>query len=273
MRYCSVASGSSGNCHFIEAGGVRVLVDAGLSLKALESNLISRGIPPQSIQALFVTHEHSDHVKSVGAWARRYQIPVFATEGTWYGMERCLGKMRPEKCYSIRSGQGYRMDGLRVEPFLIYHDANEPVGYSFTAGEEKLVVMTDTGMVSSEMRDMLPGARIAVVVCNHDIDMLMGGSYPLSLKRRIRSNLGHLSNEDCGHLLAELIPDNPDCDYLLAHLSQENNTPETALETVREILQRRLGEGDYRLHMTRRDLPTQVFETQEEPCTGTSIRI
>lgn len=260
MRYCSVASGSSGNCHFIEAGGVRVMVDVGLSMKAIEANLLSRDIRPETIQAIFVTHEHSDHVKGVGAWARRYNIPVFATEGTWHGMEHSMGKIRPEKCYSIRPGHGYRMGELRIEPFLIYHDANEPVGYSFTAGTEKLVVMTDTGMVSSEMREMLQGCQIAVVECNHDIEMLMGGSYPLALKRRIRSNLGHLSNEDCAHLLAELIPANPDCDFLLAHLSKENNTPELAMETVLTVLRRRLGGDGYRVHMTIRDLPTEVFE-------------
>ena len=180
-----------------------------------------------------------------------------------------MGRIESEKCYSIRAGQGYRMAGLRIEPFMIYHDANEPVGYCFTTEKEKLVVMTDTGMVSAEMRQMMQGARIAVVECNHDIEMLMGGSYPFSLKRRIRSNLGHLSNEDCAHLLAELIPDNPECDFLLAHLSKENNTPELAMQTVRQILNYRLGEGEYRIHMTYRDQPTEIFSTEETCGIGT----
>lgn len=156
---------------------------------------------------------------------------------------------------------------------MIYHDAAEPVGYSFTLGEEKLVIMTDTGMVSSEMRQMFSGARIAVVESNHDIEKLMGGPYPWSLKRRIRSNLGHLSNEDCGHLLAELIPQNPDCEFILAHLSEENNTPDLAMSTVLSVLQNRLGPGAYHVELTLRDRPTRMFSTEEEPCIGISIPI
>lgn len=165
------------------------------------------------------------------------------------------------------------MGMLRVEPFMIYHDAAEPVGYCFTWGEEKLVIMTDTGMVSQEMRAMFQGARIAVVESNHDIEKLMGGPYPWSLKRRIRSNIGHLSNEDCGHLLAELIPENPDCEFILAHLSEENNTPELALTTVLSVLQSRLGAGNYHVELTLRDQPTRMYSTEEEPCIGISMPI
>ncbi|MBQ7063681.1 MAG: MBL fold metallo-hydrolase [Firmicutes bacterium] len=263
MRYCSIASGSSGNCHYVEAGGVRVLVDQGLTLKAAENNMRSVGLDPASVQAIFVTHEHSDHIRGVGPWARKYGVPIFATEGTWQGMEKTLGRVDLPKCYTIRPGKGYRMAGLRIEPFLIYHDANEPVGYSFTTDNEKLVILTDTGMVSSEIRTLLGGSRLIVVEANHDIEMLMGGPYPLALKRRIRSNLGHLSNEDCAWLVAELLPDNPGCRFILAHLSDENNKPEVALQTVLDTLRSRYGEGIYPVSLARRDLPTEVFSTDE----------
>ncbi len=260
MRYCSIASGSSGNCHYVEMGGVSVLVDMGTTLKAAADNLMKVGVDPASPVALFITHEHADHIRGVGPWARKFHLPVFATEGTWEGMERTVGRIDPLQKRVIEPGRGYYIRDLRIEPFYTYHDANEPVGYVFTCGSEKLAIMTDTGMVSGEMRKLLAGCKLAVVEANHDIEMLMGGPYPLSLKRRIRSNLGHLSNEDCGHLIAELWQASPDCEFVLAHLSEENNRPEQVLETVRGILQYRLGRCDCHLTIAERFEPTGMFE-------------
>ncbi|MBQ6239863.1 MAG: MBL fold metallo-hydrolase [Firmicutes bacterium] len=259
MRYCSLASGSSGNCHYVEAGGACVLVDIGISLKAAEANMYSVGLDPSKVQAVFVTHEHSDHVKGIGAFVRKYQIPVFATEGTWQGMQKALGRIALPRCYTIRAGHGYRLANMRIQPFLTYHDANEPVGYQITAEEHKLIILTDTGMVSDEMRMLAQGADIVIAESNHDPEMLMNGPYPAALKHRIRSNLGHLSNVDCGFLLSDVFASNPYCQTLLAHLSEDNNTPEIAWRTVLGVLYDRLGPADYRVGVAPRNEPSAVL--------------
>ncbi|MFQ9800628.1 MAG: MBL fold metallo-hydrolase [Clostridia bacterium] len=173
MRYCSVASGSNGNCHYIESGEYRILVDLGLSARQIEDGLKSVGIDPASINGIFVTHEHSDHIRGIGVWARRYKVPILATAGTWKGMERSLGPVSGELAVTIRTGKGYRLGDMRIEAFSIYHDANEPVGYCFESGGRKIAVMTDTGMVTSDMKHRLMDCDLAVVESNHDVDMLM----------------------------------------------------------------------------------------------------
>ena len=263
MRYCSIASGSSGNCHYVEAGGACVLVDIGISLKAAEAGMHSMGLDPAAVQAVFVTHEHSDHVKGIGAFVRKYQIPVFATEGTWQGMQKALGRIALPRCYTIRPDHGYRLAHMRILPFLTYHDANEPVGYQITAEGHKLMILTDTGMVSEEMRDLARGADIMIAESNHDLEMLMNGPYPASLKHRIHSNLGHLSNVDCGFLLADVIASNPYCQTLLAHLSEDNNTPETAWRTVLGVLYDRLGPGNYYVRVAPRNDPSPIIRIGE----------
>ena len=259
MRYCSVASGSNGNCHYIESGEYRVLVDLGLSARQIEDGLRSVGIDPASINGIFVTHEHSDHVRGIGVWARRYKVPILATAGTWKGMERGLGPVSGELAVTIRAGKGYRLGDMRIEAFSIYHDANEPVGYCFESGGRKIAVMTDTGMVTPDMKHRLMDCDLAVVESNHDVDMLMQGRYPWPLKKRIRSNLGHLSNEDCGSVLAEVFGENARGTFLLGHLSEENNRPELAMETVQTILEERLGERKDSVFLTKRGSPTDMF--------------
>ena len=176
MRYCSVASGSNGNCHYIESGEYRILVDLGLSARQIEDGLKSVGIDPASINGIFVTHEHSDHIRGIGVWARRYKVPILATAGTWKGMERSLGPVSGELAVTIRTGKGYRLGDMRIEAFSIYHDANEPVGYCFESGGRKIAVMTDTGMVTSDMKHRLMDCDLAVVESNHDVDIFVGAS-------------------------------------------------------------------------------------------------
>lgn len=267
MRYCSIASGSSGNCHFIENAGVRVLVDAGLSLKAIEAGLRRIGVEPSTIRAVFVTHEHIDHVKSVKSWNRRYHVPVFATAGCWEAIDRMksLGEMERSQRYTIRSGGGYYLEKLRVEPFATFHDVSESVGYVFE-GEGKLVVMTDTGTVSAEMAQRLEKADLAAIECNHDVEMLMNGPYPYPLKKRVRSNLGHLSNDDCAALAVRLLESNSACRICLSHLSQENNTPQVALGTVLNALHRSFGQDrfDEQVRISPRGALSPLYELMED---------
>lgn len=258
MRFCSITSGSSGNCHLIETGQHRLLIDVGLSARQIEQLLIGRDIDPASITAVFVTHEHSDHVKGVGVWMRRYRVPVMATAGTWKGMERSLGQVPGELRVEIRSGKGYRMSDLRIEAVPICHDANDPCGYAVESGGRKITVITDTGTLTPLMQRHLNESDLAVIESNHDIDMLMNGPYPLPLKKRIRSNLGHLSNEDCGQAIANARRQGSKGIFLLGHLSDENNTPDLAMQTVCHTLQMQ-SEHTENLYLTVRDHSTQIF--------------
>ena len=259
MRFCSLASGSSGNCHYIESEEYRVLVDIGLSGRQIEQAMRLRGLDPASVDAVFVTHEHNDHIRGVGVWARRYRIPVLATAGTWRGMERLVGEIPGELQREIVIGRGYRLGKLRIEAIPICHDANQPCGYSLDCEGRRVVIVTDTGILTPAAFDKLREADLAVLESNHDIEMLMNGPYPMPLKRRIRSNLGHLSNEDCGQALARLYAEKKKGVYLLGHLSRENNRPELALSTVRTILQEQAGVSGESIYLTHRDKPTEIF--------------
>lgn len=259
MRFCSLTSGSSGNCHYIETPEYRVLVDVGLSGKQIEQAMKARGLDPAGVDAIFVTHEHNDHVRGVGIWARRYRVPVLATPGTWRGMERAVGEIPGELQREICIGKGYRLGKLRIEAVPICHDANQPCGYSLEYEGKKVVIVTDTGIVTDQAADKLREADLAVIESNHDIDMLMKGPYPMPLKRRILSNVGHLSNEACGRLLAELYQQNRNGIYLLGHLSHENNRPELAMETVQKIIKQKTGSSGEQIYLTHREEPTEIF--------------
>ncbi len=260
MRYCSLASGSNGNCHYIEQDRARVLVDLGLTARTVENRLRSLEVDPGGIRAILVTHEHSDHVQGVGVWARRYKIPIMASEGTWSAMAKSVGNIPGELQVVLKPGKGYRLDDLRIEAFHTYHDARDPFGYSFECGDRKLTIMTDTGTVSSEMEAHLKRSQFAVVESNHDIDMLMNGSYPWPLKKRVRSNLGHLSNQDCGLLLRRVMEVNPEATVLLGHLSDENNEPQLALETVQHLVEPVLPVEKQHIYLTVRGDMTKMFE-------------
>ncbi len=259
MRFCSLASGSSGNCHYIETPEYRILIDVGLSGKQIETAMRLKGLDPASVDVVFVTHEHNDHVRGVGIWARRYRVPVLATAGTWRGMERAIGNIPGEHRREITMGKGYRLGKLRIEAIPVCHDANEPCGYSIEWEGRKAVIVTDTGILTRQAMDRLLEADLAVVESNHDIDMLMKGPYPYPLKKRIRSNLGHLSNEDCGNILAELYQYRKNGVYLLGHLSHENNRPELAMETVKGILSEKIGSSGETVYLTNREMPTEIF--------------
>ena len=258
MRFCSITSGSSGNCHLIETGQHRLLIDIGLSARQIEGLLQARGIDPASITAVFVTHEHTDHTKGVGVWMRRYRVPVMATAGTWKGMERTIGHVPGELRVEIRAGKGYRMSDLRIEAIPVCHDANDPCGYAVESGGNKVAVITDTGMLTPLMQKHLCETDLAVLESNHDINMLMQGPYPMQLKKRIRSNMGHLSNEDCGHSITQARQQGSKGIFLLGHLSDENNTPELAMDTVKRIVDAN-GQSNENIFLTRRERSTEMF--------------
>ncbi len=261
MRYCSLASGSDGNCHYIEHEQSCVLVDIGISLRTAEQELTELGLNPAGIRAVLVTHEHSDHIQGVGAWARRYKVPVMASAGTWEAMQTQIGAVPEALRVVLEPGKGYRLaGGLRIEPFPTFHDAREPFGYCLEGGGKTITILTDTGTVSREMEEYLLRSQFAVVESNHDLAMLLNGPYPWPLKKRIRSNLGHLSNEDCGRFLARVMTQHPELRVLLGHLSEENNEPQLALTTVRNLVLEAAPVDERQIGLTRRGAATAIYE-------------
>ncbi len=253
-----LASGSSGNSIYISDGKSNILIDAGLSGKKIEDRLKMIDRAPDSIDAILVTHEHCDHIKGVGVLSRRFNIPVFANELTWEGAARDLGKMKEENCKLFKGD--FMIGKLGIEPFPIPHDARDPVGFVVNLKNKRIGIATDMGFMPDSIKNNLKKVDFLVLEANHDLDMLLNGNYPWSLKNRIKGKKGHLSNDDTAAVLPELIGGN--CpSVLLAHLSKENNIPELAYLTVKNILKK---EGlkldkDLKLGLTYRDRPTQLF--------------
>ena len=236
LEFASIASGSSGNCIYVASSHTRLLIDAGLSGKRIEAGLSELSLTGYDIDALLVTHEHNDHVDGVGIMSRRYDIPVYATEGTWENMPGKVGRIKPSNKNALYSGETLMINDLMIQPFPIPHDAAQPVGYSITDGSAKITVATDIGHITDEVRENIKDSNILLIESNHDVDMVKTGPYPYPLKQRVLSDFGHLSNDNCGKILGDVITDT--LKYIfLGHLSKENNTPALAFETVKSRLE------------------------------------
>lgn len=232
MEVATLLSGSSGNSIYVGTEETKVLVDAGESGKKITGALEEINIDAKDIKALLVTHEHIDHIKGLGVLSRRYDIPIYASPKTWEKLTG-IGKIAEhnKRVYE----HGMEIGDLKLEFFKISHDAVQPVGMAFHHKDGHIGIATDTGCVTSGMKKALTGADAIVFEANHDEDMLQNGPYPYHLKKRVKSDKGHLSNVDAGNALAEFIS-NGTKQAVLAHLSSENNTPEIAFNSVVEVL-------------------------------------
>lgn len=257
MRLCSIASGSSGNCIYTGSDETHLLVDAGISAKKIEAGLRELQVDGKDIQGLLITHEHSDHIKGVGILARRYGLPIYATEGTIGQMKRMssLGTIEEGLYHVVRADQKFRIGDVEIEPFRISHDAAEPVAYRFRCGEKSAAVATDMGIYNDYIVEHLKGLDVLLLEANHDIQMLQVGPYPYPLKQRILGERGHLSNESAGQLLCRILHDDMKKIYL-GHLSKENNYAELAYETVKleiKLNPVEYGPGDFDIQVASRD--------------------
>lgn len=236
LRVCVLGSGSGGNAVLIESGGDRLLLDAGFSCRELERRMRAVGIDPRTIAAVLLTHEHEDHVRGVARFAGRHEAPVWATAGTLEAA-RLRGATAAE-LRVLASGEVVEVCGFQVEPFAIPHDAREPVGFVVTdrAGR-RLGLVADLGSRSRLAWGRLSELDVLLIETNHDLEMLRSGPYPWSLKQRIASGHGHLSNHSAAEGLPELL-----CDRLqhvaLYHLSRTNNLKALAFAAVGEALER-----------------------------------
>lgn len=260
MDFCSIASGSTGNCIYIGSDSSAILVDAGISGKKVEEGLNFFDRTGKDLKGILVTHEHSDHIKGLGVLARKHHLPIYATPGTLQAIRSygTLGKIEPELLCEIHADEKFAVGDLDILPFRISHDAAEPVAYRVSNGKNTVAVCTDLGYYDDYIVEHLKGLRAVLLESNHDINMLQVGSYPYYLKQRILGKKGHLSNENAGKLLSEILNDDMES-VMLGHLSKENNYEALAYETVcAEIT---MGESPYKasdfpIQVAKRDVPS-----------------
>ncbi len=228
-KLCPLFSGSSGNAYYLEAAGCGILIDCGRSAKQIELALKNNEIDRSRLQAIFVTHEHSDHISGLRVFASRYHLKTYASFGTVQALEQ-KGVINEKIDIIPLTLDGVSVGDMYVTPFRISHDCAEGYGYLVeTPDGRKTAFATDTGVVTERMQQALSGCDTVVLESNHDVGMLRCGSYPYVLKQRILSEIGHLSNETCAETACELVRTGT-TRLLLAHLSKENNFPELALQ-------------------------------------------
>lgn len=229
-RFCSLFSSSSGNSTFVGSSKTGILVDAGVSAKRMKNALLDRNIDPSSISAIFVTHEHSDHIKGIRIIASNYNIPVYATEGTLQGLEEA-GVINGKFPFFVMPDSGIEVGDLFVRMFPTPHDSNQSCGFTVEFPDERrAAVATDIGHITNDIMNAIIGCDLVMLESNHDVGMLENGNYPYYLKRRILSDTGHLSNEVCSEVAAQLV-ERGTTRLFLGHLSMENNIPDLAYQT------------------------------------------
>ena len=235
MEVIALQSGSSGNCIYVEAGGKRLLFDAGISGIQAESRLAMHGREIRDVDALIISHDHRDHAQSMGIYQRKFGLPIYVTPATLAVAQR---KIRLGKLHDVRhfdAGTTLVLDSVRIHTIPTPHDAADGVVFVVDDGTHKVGILTDLGHVFDELDEILPQLDAVFIESNHDLEMLAGSFYPESLKQRIRSSRGHLSNLDAAQLLRRAA--SPKLKWVcLAHLSAESNTPELAIETHRRLL-------------------------------------
>ena len=258
LKFCSLASGSSGNCLYLKAGDTAILVDAGISCKKVCEGLEQIGESPCNIKACFVTHDHSDHIKGVPLLMRKFRIPVYATDGTLTAIALSDKKDVPrELMYELVPDREVTIGDISVCPFRISHDAVDPVCYTIRHGDKKLGMATDLGEFTDYTLGHLAGSNALYVEANHNKNMLMMGPYPYQLKLRIDSPLGHLSNEACGEMVSRIMTQELRT-VMLAHISADNNFEELAYRTVSQIVTEAAAERGI-------DAPTVVVADRFKP--------
>lgn len=265
LRFSPLFSGSSGNAIYVGCDDAHLLVDAGMSGSRIIAEMERMGIEPKSLKGILVTHEHADHIKGIGILSRKFDLPIYATEGTWQGMYSKIGAVADKNRIIFDSEQDFFVGSINVIPFPTPHDANESVGYSFEVDGAKLSIATDLGCIKDSWLKHVIGSDAVLLESNYDLNMLTVGPYPYELKQRIKSRKGHLSNDDASHVAVELVR-NGAKQIILGHLSKENNFPELAMRTCELTLQMSGIEPheDVQLYIARRDGATGMFSVSSK---------
>ena len=263
MRIAPIASGSSGNCIYVGDDNTHLLVDVGISAKAVEDGLKGLDLCLDDIDAILITHEHSDHIKGLGVLERKREIPVYASMGTIEGIysTNSLGSFNLDVIKSLRDLNPFTINEFTVYPHPVSHDANEPLCFSFKQGNSKAAIVTDLGIYDNELILELGQLDFILAEANHDVRMLQLGPYSYSLKRRILSDKGHLSNEASGRFISSLLNDNVK-GIMLGHLSDKNNLPDLAYEAVKveiELADNKYKGLDFPIYVAKRNELSQII--------------
>ena len=264
LRFISLGSGSSGNCYYLQTADDALLIDAGVGLRTLKKHLHNYGLRLDSVKHILITHDHADHVKSVGIISSEYNIPVYAINEVHNGIYRnyCVPRKIPaDNVRHISTGEKIRLGDFIVTPFAVPHDSSGNVGYRIEAEGVTFCLMTDVGHVTEEMQDYIAEANYLVIEANYDVEMLKNGPYPQHLKVRIDGPTGHLSNVACGEAIANYATT---ClkRVWLCHLSEENNDRVLALKTVEQTLRSYgiiIGK-DFIVEDLKRKSPSELYE-------------
>lgn len=260
LKFCSLSSGSCGNVSYIEYKNTKILVDAGLNGVKTENSLKDIGTDIKDVDAVVLTHEHRDHIQGAGILSRKYGSKLYANEKTYLASRSSIGSVNENKV-NIFDG-AFEVKDLVIKPFKIYHDAYDPVGLAIYAGNKKVSILTDTGVVDDTIRDAIKDSDIYYIESNHDEEMLEKGPYSYYLKKRVKGSEGHLSNLQAADIIKKSLKDKNELVFL-AHLSHENNTEKLAYKTVcSELLQSGRSINDFRLRVTHRLQRTLVYEVE-----------
>ena len=256
LKFCSLYSGSSGNSLYIENNNTKILIDAGVSGKKIVDALASLNVDINDIQAILVTHEHSDHALSLPVLSKKYNIPIYANEKTWSVLP--TDKIKNHKIFNIN--EPFLIGDLKIEPFPIPHDAICPCGFNIYSSNQKISIATDIGHITPEIVETLKKSSFLLLEANYEPEMLHSSSYPYHLKKRILSDIGHLSNEMAGKLITEL--SNHGLKHvMLGHLSKENNFPELAYQTVlNELNSKNIDLTNLEISVANRNEPSQLLK-------------
>lgn len=264
FKFISFGSGSSGNCYELLTENDALLIDAGVGVRLLKRHMKNYGQGLSKVHHLLITHDHADHIKSVGSMSHEFTLPVYATKAVHHGIDRnyCVSrKVEPELRRYVEPGVAFDVGKFRVTPFSVPHDSSDNVGYMIETQGVSFCIMTDVGHVTDEMASFIGRANFLVLEANHDREMLQHGPYPLHLKERIQSGTGHLNNTACGEAIAQHMSEGLRHVWL-CHLSEENNHPELARKTVESVLRSYgiIAGKDIQLDVLKRTMPTGPFD-------------
>ena len=251
FKFCSLYSGSTGNCSLVQTDTTKILIDAGESSKKIVEALNSINVDANLIDAILITHEHSDHVKGLGTFSNKFHVPVYANIETWDAMQKQKDKIEQDKINTFTFNK-FSIGDIEINPFSIPHDAANPCGFNIYHDNKKMSIATDIGHMSSEIIKHLTNSSFMLLEANYEPEILKCSSYPYLLKERIKGPNGHLSNTDAGKTISYLVNHGLN-KVMLGHLSKENNFPELAYKTVvEELMENNISENSLRLSVADR---------------------
>ena len=264
LKFISFGSGSSGNCYYLYTETDGLLIDAGVGIRTLNKYFVQYGLSLATVNSVLLTHDHADHIKSVGCLSNDFNLDVYSTQNVHAGIDRnyrVRKKIAAERKHYIKTGEPFMVGEFKVTAWHVPHDSTDNVCYQIECGGVVFGLMTDVGHVTDELKRVVSGCDYLVIEANHDVEMLMRGSYPEHLKRRITCGTGHMNNVLCGQTILENAT--PRLKHVwLCHLSEENNHPELALKTVQEVLHGGgfVADNDFKVEVLRRKSPQGIYE-------------